>query len=128
MAASHPAPAAPRTFRHRIPVLTSRFSYADRHVLFGHAMLFGDRIELVGWGLGGRVMDVVPLEHLVSMDYHPLEDGSNLTLETADGARFDLCVDDAHAWREAFERWLDYQVLASAKLIAEVDKAAALAG
>lgn len=127
MHASFTAP-RPVSYLHRVPVLSSRLSYADRHVLFGHAHLFADRIELVEWRLAGRTLRRIPLHCIAHVDYHLLEQGSNLTLETMDGERLELCVDDAHAWREAFERWLDYQVLASAKLIGEADKAAALAG
>ena len=122
-------PSAPRkTYRHRVPLLERRFSYAHRPLVFGHLTLYGDRIELAGWTLRGRQRRSIPLDEIVEMDYHPLREGGNLSMRLASAETLDLNVEEAHLLRETFENWLRYSVLPSAKLLGSQDQATAVAG
>lgn len=115
-------------FRHKIPLLSGKFRYPGRHVLGGQATLYGDRIDLQGWGRTGRFQRQIPLVRLIDMDFHPLDKGGNLTLLLDNGEEVPLIVENAHRWRLAFENWLSYHVLASAKILPESDHAYAIAG
>ena len=119
--------AGPARYRHHVEVLANRFRYPNRSLLFGRARLFGDRIELSGWGLHGRHRQCIPLGLISTLDYHPLEDDANLTLYLATGDAVPLHIDEAHRWRETFEHWFEYAVLPSAKLLDD-RQAADLAG
>jgi hypothetical protein len=121
-------PAAGTGYRHKVPLLSARLRYANRHLLYGQARLYGDRIELVGWSLGGRSKESIPLTRIVHVDYHPLREGSNLSVFLDDDRVLHLCVEEAHRWRQTYESWLSYHVLASAKVIGEQEKASAIAG
>ena len=126
--ARHPVPVPDLEFVHRVPLLTRRLRYAGRRLRYGQAQLFGDRIELSGWRLHGRYHRSIPLYHVVEMTYHPLENEGNLTIHLDTGEVVDLHVEEAHLWRQHFESWLSYHVLASAKVMREPEKAAAIAG
>jgi hypothetical protein len=115
-------------FEHRVRLLSSRFRFADRRVLFGTARLYGDRIELASWNLHGRRQRRIPLDAIVHLDYHALSGGSNLSLYLETGEELHLQVEDAHVWREYFENWLRYNVLPSAKLLDDSDEAFTLSG
>lgn len=117
-----------RPFRHRVCLLSSPFRYADRGGHFGRARLYGDRIELAAWHLYGRRTRVLPLDRVVELDYHPLREGSNVTVQLDDGETLPLRLDRAHVWREQFEHWLRYDVLPSAKLLQDPEEALTLAG
>ena len=116
------------TFVHRVPLVTKRFRYADRSVVYGQAQLFGDRIELRGWQLLGRFTKQIPLEQVVDVSYHPLNEDGNLQMTLDDGEEVKLVMQDAHEWRQHFENWLSYNVLASARLMSERDQARAISG
>lgn len=113
---------------HRVRLLSSYFRYADHRMLFGVARLFGDRIELASWELTGRKTRSIKLEHIAEMDYHLLKDGSNLSLVLDSGEVLNLRLPEAHVWREFFENWLRYDILPSAKLMGDADKALTLSG
>ena len=114
--------------RHRIPLLSKKFRFADQHVFCGYARFFGDRIDLDGWRLTGRVQRRIPLARVVDIQYHPLDETGNLMVMLDDGEEVQLVVEDAHRWRLAFEGWLSYHVLASAKVLPERHLADAIAG
>ncbi len=123
------APVKPVTrFRHKIPLHTSRFRFADRFSLLGKARFFPDRIELSAWSLCGRLARTLALVRIVHFEYHPLEEGSNITVYLDSGEVVRLYVDEAHLWRETFENWLSYHVLASAKVMDGYEKACSMAG
>lgn len=113
---------------HRVRLLASRFRYARRHHLFGVARLYGDRIELRSWDLHGPRRQVVWLENVAQMDYHPLDDTGNVAIVLTSGEAVNLRLEKAHLWREYFENWLRYAVLPSAKLVDEADEALAISG
>ncbi len=115
-------------FEHRVPLVSKRFRFADRSVLYGHAQLFGDRVELSGWRLLGRFNMQIPIDEVVDVEYHPLDQNGNLCLTLEDGSEMKLVVQDAHEWRQHFQSWLSYSVLASARLMRERDAATALSG
>lgn len=117
-----------RAFQHRVPLLTRPFRYASRRALYGRARIFGDRIELDEWGLLGFNRQAIPLESIAELNYHPLANGSNLTLVLENEEVIELRVEDAHLWREAFEHWISYRVLASAKFVGSPEAAADLSG
>ncbi len=109
-------------------LLSSRFRMPHRHVSLGRARLYGDRIDLRGWGLRGRYRRRIPLSHVASFEYHGLEAGANLSIYLVNGDQMHLHVKEAHRWRERFEQWLEYDVLPSAKLVGNTEEAAAIAG
>lgn len=115
-------------YPNHIQLLASRFRYAHKRLFIGKARFFGDRIELVGWSASGHEFRCIPLARLVDMDYHPLQDDANLTLHLDDEEVIAIRVQEAHLWREAYENWLRYEVLPSAKLLGGSEQAAALAG
>lgn len=103
--------------RHRVQLFSSSFRYARDLTLYGHAKLFGDRIELYSVGIHGLRRRRIGLDRVAEMDYHPLRDGSNLTLTLESGEVIDVKLENAHLWREFFEQWVHYSVLPSAKLL-----------
>ena len=109
-------------------MLVSSFRYAQDRLRFGIASLYADRIELSSWGLLGPRREVVRLDAIAQMDYHPLREGSNLSLFLDTGEEVHLCVDQAHVWRESYENWLRYDVLPSAKLLDDAVEALAVSG
>jgi hypothetical protein len=113
---------------HRIPLLISRFRYPGKRTLYGQARFYGDRIVLVSVHLTGLRKLSMPLLSVVDVDYHPLAEDGNLTIHLDSGAFVSLHVEAAHRWREQYENWLNYHVLASAKLMTEPEKAFTLAG
>lgn len=116
-------------YAHRVPMLTTRFRYANQGVLSGKARFYGDRIELTGWFADGRHGHrCIRLDEIASMTYHPLQDDANLTLHLMGGGVLRLHVRQAHLWRERYENWVRYDVLPSAKLLSGMDEVIALAG
>lgn len=115
-------------YPNHIQLLSSHFRYAHKRLFFGKARLFADRIELAGWSASGYHFRCLPLVRLVDMDYHPLTDDANLTLYLDDGEEISIRVQEAHRWREFYENWLRYEVLASAKLLGGPEQVTAVAG
>jgi hypothetical protein len=120
--------AAPGRYDHKVALLSSRFRLANGVLLRGRARLYGDRIELEGWRPTGRFKRRLPLVRIIEMNYHQLDATGNLSVLMDDGSELCLVVEEAHAWRQAFESWLNYHVLASAKIMQEGDQAASVAG
>lgn len=113
----------------RVLILKSRFRYAGRATHFGHALLYGDRLELVHWTWKGRCARSIPLAQILDVDYHPVDADGNLRLVLEGDEVLGLEVETAHQWREHFERWFRYAVLPSAKLMGpDTDKAASMSG
>lgn len=115
-------------YRPRIRLLSSSFRYAQAPRLLGQARLYCDRIELLEWHLYGPRRRTLWLDDIADLDYHPLEAGANLVLTLISGETLALRMREAHLWREQFENWLSYRLLASAKVIRDVEQVAALAG
>ncbi len=115
-------------FNHKVALLSKRFRYANRRTMLGQARLFGDRIELIVWGLLGRRKCVIPLVRILELNYHPLDNDNNLSIYLDTDEVIHLRMEDAHLWREHYERWLSYHVLASAKIMSEQEKASAISG
>lgn len=115
-------------YHHKVALLSSRFSLANEVLLRGRARLYGDRIELEGWRPTGRYKQRIPLVRIVEMNYHQLDATGNLSVLLDDGKDLHLVVEEAHTWRQAYENWLNYHVLASAKFMPEGDQAASIAG
>lgn len=115
-------------YNHKIALLSSRYRPAGGVMLGGRARLYGDRIELDGWRLTGRFKQCIPLVRIIEMKYHALDAKGNLSLFLDDNTELHLVIQDAHLWRQSFEGWLNYHVLASAKIISERDQASAISG
>lgn len=115
-------------YSHKVALLSGRFRLADRTTFGGQARLFGDRIELDGWTWTGRFRQSIALVRIAEMSYHPLDATGNLSLVVDEGAELNLVVEDAHQWRQAFENWLQYHLLASAKIMPEKELVTAIAG
>jgi len=121
-------PHAQEPHPHQVRLLSGHFRYAGRLTLFGVARLFGDRIELTNWGITGPRRRRIHLEDITEMDYHPLSEGSNLSIGLGTGEQVHLRLDNAHVWRDYYENWLRYDVLPSAKLIADPEEALTRSG
>ncbi|HET6568799.1 MAG TPA: hypothetical protein VFG50_12605 [Rhodothermales bacterium] len=115
-------------YSHKVALLSCRFRLVDRTIFRGLARLFGDRIELEGWTWTGRFRRSIALARIAEMNYHPLDATGNLSLVIDEGTELNLVVEDAHRWRQAFEDWLRYHVLASAKFLQEKELVSAIAG
>jgi hypothetical protein len=113
---------------YKIPILSGRFHFAGQRTVGGQARLYSDRIELEGWSLKGRFRHRILLVQIVDMHYHPLDQSGNLTMVLDNEQEMKLVVQDAHRWQMAFDNWLSYHVLASAKFIPEQEQAYAIAG
>ena len=115
-------------YLHHVPIITSRVRLPDRRLVRARAQLFGDRIEVSGWSLHGRYHRCISLgriAHLESFAYH---EHPHLTLFLDTDEVVILYMEDAFLWRSFFENWMRYDVLPSAKLVGEMEQAAALAG
>ena len=112
----------------RVPLLSSRFRYARHPLRCGVARFYADRLELQSLHFNGFRRRTVLLISILDMDYHPLAEGANLTLHLDSDETISLHIKEAHLWREAFENWLNYQVLASAKLLGGPEKASSMSG
>lgn len=117
-----------RRYDHKIALLSSRFRLANDIVLRGRARLYGDRIELEGWHSTGWFKQRIPLVCIIEMNYHHLDATGNLSVLLDDGQELHLIVEQAHAWRQAFENWLKYHVLASAKIMQDREQVTSIAG
>lgn len=109
-------------------LLKSRFRFADRFMAFGRARFYADRITLRYVDLRGWHHLELPLEQVADLDYHVHQGGGNLSVFMIDGTVHHLLVQQAHRWREAFEQWLSYRILASAKFVGPADEATDLSG
>lgn len=116
------------THRHHVALIASRFHFAHRRVFAGRARLFGDRIELTGWRLTGRYRRCIALQDIALLESYAHEKKAHLTLFLESDEVLILYMKDAFLWRALFENWVRYDVLPSAKLIHDVDEAAAVAG
>lgn len=113
---------------HRVVLLQSRFRFANRFTVFGQARFYPDRITLRYGDVRGWHRLAFPLEQVADLDYHVHRGNGNLSLFLIDGTVHHLLVQKAHRWREAFEQWLHYRLLASAKFLGEADAATDLSG
>ena len=117
------------TYEHKLSLLSSPFKFDGGRHVWGCARLYPDRVELRGVGWDGRYRRSIPLVETIDMEYRPLPGGEgriNLVLET--GEEVPLVVRGAQEWRQSFESWMSYHVLAGAKLLPEADLAVAIAG
>ncbi len=123
-------PVAPRArnVENHVRLMATGFREAAHPLRFGMARLFGDRIELTSYRVLGPRTRRIRLDRIAQMDYHPLREGSNLSLYLVDGEVLHLRVGKAHAWRAFFENWLRYDVLPSAKLLRDPGEALAVSG
>lgn len=115
-------------YAHNVALIASRFHFPRRRVLFGKARLFGDRIELEGWQLGRRYRRCIPLAEIAHLESYAHEKNAHLTLFLDSDEVVILYMKDAFLWRTLFENWMEYDVLPSARLMQNVEAAAALAG
>ena len=112
----------------KIVLLKSKFRFANRSSFFGHAHFYADRVELEYWTWTGRKRRRLTLESVMDLEYRKQPDGANLSFLMESGKEYRLFVTDAHLWREYYENWISYQVLASAKFLEGPDQAASISG
>ena len=118
----------PEAYSQHGPLLSSRFHYFNRRVIFGKARLYGDRIVLTGWSFRGRHRRSIPFEKITHLEYHILPKGGHLTLFLPDDRVVSFFLQQAHQWRALFENGLRYDVWTSARLFDGPEEAVAPAG
>ena len=86
-----------------VPLRTAAFGLEDRWLLWSRARLYADRMELTGWGLGGRYHRSISLGRIGAVE--PIEDG--LILHLTDGSALRIEIDTPREWADALTTYRD---------------------
>ena len=86
-----------------VPLRTAAFGLEDRWLLWSRARLYTDRMELTGWGLGGRYHRSISLGRIGAVE--PIEDG--LILHLTDGSTLRIEMDSPREWADALTTYRD---------------------
>lgn len=96
-------------YQPRIVLLTTRFQYLDRRLLFTRARLFPDRVELSGWLPGAAHHTALPLAQLHHVEWRPgVFKEPNAVFHFQDGTEVPLHLNQVHRWQHLLEerlRW-----------------------
>ena len=86
-----------------VPLRTAAFGLEDRWLLWSRARLYADRMELTGWGLGGRYHRSISLGRIGAVEL--IEDG--LILHLTDGSALRVEIDTPREWADALTTYRD---------------------
>ena len=86
-----------------VPLRTAAFGPEARWPLWSRARLYADRMELTGWGLGGRYHRSISLGRIGAVE--PIEDG--LILHLTDGSALRIEIDTPREWADALTTYHD---------------------
>ena len=86
-----------------VPLRTAAFGLEARWLLWSRARLYADRMELTGWGLGGRYHRSISLGRIGAVE--PIEDG--LILHLTDGSALRIEIDTPREWADALTTYRD---------------------
>ena len=86
-----------------VPLRTAAFGPEARWPLWPRVRLYADRMELTGWGLGGRYHRSISLGRIGAVE--PIEDG--LILHLTDGSALRIEIDTLREWADALTTYRD---------------------
>ena len=86
-----------------VPLRSASFTLEDRWLLWSRARLYTDRMELTGWGLGGRYHRSISLGRIGAVEL--IEDG--LILHLTDGSALRIGIDTPREWADALTTYRD---------------------
>ncbi len=107
------------------PLLESRCRWAGRHLFFGCARLYHDRIVLSGWTLAGRYGQVVPLNDVARLQWWSNAPGVNVAFYLRDDSVMSLKLDAGGLWKYVVEDQLGHQASPSPELPGTLSEASA---
>lgn len=98
-------------------LLTTWCRVPHRSLWFARAILFDDRVRIVGWTLRGRQCTVIPLENIEIVQWWPVLDDVNFVFRLNDGRTVPLHLfTGAGAWNARLHALLGDRMLAQRSL------------